>query len=226
MNRRRAGFATLAVVAVGAPLWGPPLLRQSRFFGVRRVAVEGARYLAVDAVIAALELRPEANVFDDLGELESRVVRVGGVADVTVGRRLPGTLLVRIREIEPLALAEGPEGLVPIGRNGRPLPFDASVAPVDAPLVERADGRVLDALAVIQASDAGLYEAIAAARLAGGDVVLEVNGGRIRLDLPVDPAAVRRVAAVRRDLGERNQAWRELDGRFGIWVVVRKRTDA
>jgi hypothetical protein len=53
-------------------------------------------------------------------------------------------------------------------------------------------------------------------------VVLEFDSGRVRLDLPVDPGVVRNVATVQRYLAARGVAWRELDGRFGTWVVMRR----
>ncbi len=220
---RRWAVAAAAVTAATSPWWGPAVLRPMRFFGVRRVEVVGARYLAPDAVVRALELPPDANVFDDLDVLAARVATASGVAEARVERRLPATLRVEIREVEPVALAEGPGGLVPVARDGRPLPFDATASPVDAPVVPSADRRLLEALATVQATDLTLYAAVAAAVLTrGGEVVLELNGGRVRLAVPVEPAVVRAVAAVRGDLAARGLRWRELDGRFTGWVVVRK----
>ncbi len=224
MNRVRRGFVAAAVLAaVTSPWWGPAALRPLTFFGVRRVEVTGARYLAPEAVVRALELGPGASVFDDLDALAARVRDMGGVAESRVRRRLPATLRVEIREVEPVAFAEGPGGLVPVSRDGRPLPFDATASPVDAPVVPRADRRLLEALATVQAADLTLYASVAAASATrGGEVVLELNGGRVRLAMPVEPAVVRAVAAVRNDLVARRVAWRELDGRFRGWVVVRK----
>ena len=228
MNQVRRGFVVAAALAaVTSPWWGPAALRPLTFFGVRRVEVAGARYLAPEAVVRGLGLGPEASVFDDLDALAARVRAMGGVADARVQRRLPATLRVEIREVGPVALAEGPGGLVPVARDGRPLPFDATASPVDAPVVPHADRRLLEALATVQATDLTLYASIAAASLTrGGEVVLELNGGRVRLAMPVEPAVVCAVAAVRSDLVARRLAWRELDGRFSGWVVVRKAPQA
>ena len=65
---------------------------------------------------------------------------------------------------------------------------------------------------------------ISAARGNGGPeggVVLELDSGRLLVGTPVDPAVVRAMAAVRRDLSSRGRSWQELDGRFRGWVVVR-----
>ena len=226
----RAGrIATLVAAAavVTAPWWGPLALRRFRFFAVRRVEVNGARYHAPAAVVAALGLGPGANVWASTAALERRVASLAGVRSADVSRRLPGTLVVTIVEVEPVALAAGPAGLVPMDSEGRPLPYDPAAAPVDAPVVAGADPGVLEALATVRATDLGLFADIAAARTAaGGAVVLDLEEGRLRVGTPLDPAVVRNVAAVRRDLAARGQRWTELDGRYRGWVVVRREAPA
>jgi hypothetical protein len=214
------------VVAVALAWWWVPLaLRPVAFFGVRRVDVTGTRYLTPEAVVRAMALRPSASVFDDAHVLEGRLMQTGALMRVRVRRRLPATLAVEIVEKEPVALAESPAGLVPLARDGRALPYDLARAPVDAPIVAAADGPLLEALGRIQAADVGLFGDVVSARARGGEVVLDVSqggGGRVRLDETVDPEVVHAVSAVRRDLRVRGIAWRELDGRFKGWVVVRK----
>jgi hypothetical protein len=53
-------------------------------------------------------------------------------------------------------------------------------------------------------------------------LVLDMTRGRVRLEVPVDPEVVRSVSAVRRTLDSLRVPWRELDGRYRGWVVVRK----
>jgi len=213
-----------ALLAGAGPWWGPPLLGRFSFFAVRRVEVVGVRYLAPSEVVAALGMRARASVWSSLPALERRLASLPGVAAARVSRRLPSTLRVVVTEVEPVALAVGPSGLVPVGRDGRPLPYDPATAPVDAPVVQRGDARVLEALDVVRVSDPRLFGALTAARseeAGGGDVVLELERGRLRLGTPVDPAVVRAVAAVASDLAHLGRPWRELDGRFKGWVVVR-----
>ncbi len=99
----------------------------------------------------------------------------------------------------------------------------ASWTPVDAPLLARIDGPVVRVLATIQATDLGLYAEISAARSRGGEVVLELNEGRVLLAPPMDAGVVRSVSAVRRDLAARSLPWLELDARYRGWVIVRRR---
>lgn len=210
------------LVVVSAWWWLPVVLRPLSFFAVRRVDVIGARYFDPAAVVAAMALRPGASVFDSRRAVEQTLESVPGVAEASVTRVLPGTLRVRITEVEPVALAEGPDGLVALGRDARPLPYDVARSPVDAPIVNAAEAPLLEALNEVQATDPGLFADVASARITAGDVVLDMTQGRVRLDLPVDRRIVESVSAVRRDLAARDVEWRELDGRFRGWVVVRR----
>jgi hypothetical protein len=158
--------------------------------------------------------------------LERRVGSLAGIASVRISRRLPATVRVEVTEVEPVAMAAGPSGLVPVGADGRSLPYDPATAPVDAPVVQRATPELAGALAAVESADPALFADVATARGAGGAggggaVALELDGGRLLLETPVDPAVVRAMSAVRRDVNSRGRAWRELDGRFRGWVVVR-----
>jgi len=224
---RRVALAVLVFGACAAPWWGPAVMRPLSFFAVRRVEVVGARYLSPDAVVRALALGDPASVWDDRGVLERRLRAMPGVAEARVERRLPGMLRVTVREVEPVALAEGPDGLVPVGGDGHPLPYDPASAPVDAPVLERVGPVVLAALVQIQLTDPGLFADVSAARESrGGAVELELKDGIVRLGTPVEPEVVRSVSAVRRDLEVRSTLWRELDARFHGWVIVRPRAAA
>ena len=217
-------IAVAVAAAIASPWWGPWALGHFRFFAVRSVEVNGARYHAPAAIAAALGLGPDASVWGNTAAMERRVAAVPGVRSAEVRRRLPGTLVVTIGEVEPVALAEGPAGLVAVDADGQPLPYDPAVAPVDAPVVDRPDAQLASALATVRATDLGLFADIAAGRAAaaGGAVVLDLEEGRLRVGTPLDPAVVQAVAAVRRDLAARGQRWAELDGRFRGWVVVRR----
>jgi cell division septal protein FtsQ len=221
----RVAIAVAVVGAVTVPWWSPWALGHFGFFAARRIEVRGARYLAPATIVAALGLKSDASVWSDTKAMERGVGSLSGVRSVDVSRRFPSTLVVTVSEVEPVALAQGPAGLVPVDEVGRPLPYDPADVTVDVPVVVRADARLLAALATVRATDLGLFADVVAARAAaggGGAVVLELEAGRLRLGTPLDPAVVRAVAAVRRDLAARGQGWEELDGRFHGWVVVRR----
>ncbi len=228
MRKGRVAAAGLAALAALSPLWGPPALRPFGFFRVRRIELVGAKLLDPQMVVGALGLRSDASVWDRLGPLADRVRAVPGVAEAVVTRRLPGTLRVRVREVEPVALAAGDGRLVAVGRDARPLPYDPARAAVDLPVLQRAEPPLVGALAAVQTADPSFFSAVASARGGpGGSLELELEGGGVvRLAVPVDPAVVQAVAAVERDLASRTQGWRELDGRYAGWVVVRRASKA
>ena len=224
---RRAGVVKLVVMIVaGASIvtsywWGPSILRRMDFFAVRRVEVRGTRYLAPRDVIRRMALAARASVFDDLDAIERRITSQSGIERARVSRRLPGTLVVEVGEVEPVALAEGPGGLIPLAADATPLPYDLQVAPVDVPVVQNAEPVLVKALATVQAADANLFRDVGSARSGRGEVVLELPQGRVRLATPVDPDKVQVVSMVRADIAGHGGNWQELDGRFQKWVVVR-----
>ena len=220
--------AMVVAVAGAAPLWGPAALRPFDFFRVRRVELIGVRYLAPETVVGAVALKPDASVWDRIGPLAERVRILAGVSEASVSRRMPGTLRITVREVEPVALAAGADGMIAVAADGRPLPYDPARVAVDVPVIERPEVVLVAALAAVRAADPSLFAQIASARPGpAGSVELDLEGlGMIRLDAPVGPEVVRAVAAVERDLGARSQPWRELDGRYAGWVVVRRPTKA
>jgi hypothetical protein len=213
--------ACLVAALGGATWWGPGLLRGLDYFALRRVEVVGAVYLPPERVAGMLGLGERASVWEDVGALEERLRASAGLEQALVERRLPGTLRVTVREVEPVALAQGAQGLVALSPGGSPLPFDPRRVPVDAPVVRHPSRPLAVALAAVRSVDRGLFAAAQAARLWKGGLALELDGGRVLLDTPVVAEAVTRVAAVRRDLQARGGGWAELDGRFGAWVVAR-----
>ena len=102
---RRAGMAVAALLVVASPWWGRALLRHLDFFRVRRVEIDGARYVSPDEIVSRLRIDTAASLFDDVEPLEKRVRLHPSVRDVRIiERKLPGTLVVRITENLPVAL--------------------------------------------------------------------------------------------------------------------------
>ena len=223
MKRRRR--LVVALVA-GLVLWlgAPLLLRQVGFFRVRQIELVGVRYLAPAAVIGALHLSPVASVFDDLDEITGHVRALPGVADARVVRRVPGSLKVIVREVVPVAFvpSRGTRELSVVDGEGRPLPYDPARRALDLPVAASADSGLVAMLALVQAVDPTLFEAITTARSSRSDVVLELGPRRLLLARDAGPEVIRAVVLVTQDLASRSRRYAEIDARYAGQIVVRQ----
>lgn len=211
----------IAAVVLTAAALLPRALRQVGFFQVRRIELVGARYLTPARVARTLALGREASVFDDLRPHARRVLAMDGVLEAEVTRRLPGTLQVRVREREAVALTERRGRLVLMDASGKALPFDPTSPAADLPLAD-ADPAVGRLLVRFRAGEPGLYARVDAGRKARGDVVLESGGTRWWFRADAAEADFRALALVLSELTRRGwTGWRELDLRTSGRVIVR-----
>jgi hypothetical protein len=167
-----------------------------------------------------MKLARGASLFDDPAPLTRRVVAMAGVQKAEVGKRWPGTLVVRVTEWAPVALTPGDRGLVMLDRLGRRLPFDPTRSPADLP-VAPADPVVARALFRIMEESAALFGRITAARRSGDDVVLEADGRRILVRGEVSAGDLLNLQAVMADLARYDIDYEELDARYANRVFVR-----
>ncbi|HWZ61064.1 MAG TPA: FtsQ-type POTRA domain-containing protein, partial [Gemmatimonadaceae bacterium] len=192
------------------------------YFRVRAVDVVGTHYVAPRAVVARLHVDTTASVWDDLGVLQRRVVGLEGVQSVRVERSLPGTLVVRVTESVPVALAPTPGGLLAVDAGGHLLPLDPARADVDLPVVARPDPQVLRLLAGVRAVAPALYALISAVRRDGAeDLVVTFPDGVVRARADATPERLADIGPVRADLARRRLAYAELDLRYRDQVVAR-----
>jgi hypothetical protein len=135
-----------ALVASGA--FAPVGLRQLGSFQVSRVQVHGVRHLAPEVAVAASGISTESNLFDDPAPWVESLRRHPLVVDASIERRMPGTLVIHVRETRPVAFARTPE-LRAIDKTGRILPADPSAEGMDLPVLAlttrvSAEGRATD----------------------------------------------------------------------------------
>lgn len=222
-RRLKPGWLVLGALALGVALWAglPRALRRMAFFQVRRVEFAGLRYGNERELTRALGLAPGASVFDDLDPLADRIRAVPGIAEARVARRLPGTIRVTLRELEPVALAPRRGRLGMMDSLGRVLPYDPARAAPDLPVAARMDSVVGLGLARLRELDPGLFAQISTAARSGDHLVVEVAGRRWRLPVDVTAEVLRSVTAVAEELARQGRSYAELDGRFARQVVVR-----
>ncbi len=128
----------LGVTLVTLLAWGvtfvPSLLTHMATFDVVGTEVEGRRYLTHAQVIQIAGISDSASVWDDFSDWESHLQEHPLILEASIERLLPGTLKIRIREREAVALVAMPT-LEPVDREGRRLPVDPAVVPLDLPII-------------------------------------------------------------------------------------------
>src|SRR5439155_13444756 len=106
---RRPGWKILGalflIALIMAAAWGTrAAARNMAFFRVRSVEIRGARYLQANEIISRLKVDTLASIWDDMGPYRERVRTHPQVSDVSISRRMPGTLVVTIKENLPVGL--------------------------------------------------------------------------------------------------------------------------
>jgi cell division protein FtsQ len=228
---RRVGAALGVLAVVASPWWGRAVLRRLDFFRVRRVEIDGARYVSPDEIVSRLRIDTTASLFDDVAPLEKRVRGHPSVRDVRIERKLPGTLLVRITENPPVAFVQAAAGLVAVDAAGRSLPIDPATADVDLPVLAGRDTLELRVLGEVREQAPALFARIGQVRRLPRDgsfyLLFKLTG--IPSDLAHDVLAAGDVTAerlsdivpVEQDLARRKLHATELDLRFRDQVIAR-----
>ena len=183
-TRPRSRWRVLGILLLLALLAPAPWLARRgasklAFFHLRKVVVEGTKYLSPDTVVARLRVDTLHSVFDDVPPLEMRIRVLPQVADVEIQRRLPGTLVVRIRENLPVAFVPGAHGLEPVDSAGVTLPIDPALHVLDLPVCAQRDRALIALVGNVRAANVVLYQRISeASRDASGDVLLLLSSAR------------------------------------------------
>jgi cell division protein FtsQ len=219
---RLVALGVIVLALVTSPWWGRAALRRMAFFRVRNVEIVGARYLQASDVVARLAVDTTASVWDDLERLEARVRSHPQVAGVEIGRRLPGTLVVRVTENLPVALVPSRGGFQAVDARGRPLPIDPSRSNVDLPIVARRDTALLRLMADVRRVSPALYARVSEVRRVGqGEIVVRLVSVPVRAAVQVTAERLAEIIPVEEDLARRGAAVAELDLRFRDQVIAR-----
>ena len=237
---RRPGWRILGalflVAVIMAAAWGVRAgARQMAFFRVRSVEVRGARYLQPSEIISRLKVDTLASLWDDLTPYRDRIRGHPQIADVTISRRMPGTLVVTIKENLPVALIQTPTGLLPYDSLGKQLPIDPARTSLDLPIVATDDPVLLKLVGAIRATEPDVFARIDEVRRTGRDEILLTlsrgvtsgavppEGKTLLVRVPVG-LSVERLAdifPVETDLARRQVRVGELDLRYRDQVIAR-----
>lgn len=229
-RRRLRRWLTAGGVVVGlsALWWGPAALRSFAFFRVRRVEIEGARYVNPDEIVSRMKMDSTASVWDDVAPWEKRVRLHPSVRDVRIERKLPGTLLVRVTENLPVALVQGASGLVPMDAAGKSLPIDPTKADMDLPVLADRDTFALRILGDVRTLAPTLYARIGEVRrLSRGDRLFRLGESTstgshdVLVSSAVTAERLTDVLPVEQDLARLRRRATELDLRYRDQIVAR-----
>ena len=216
------GFVLLVVFIMVAARATSELISGLSFFSVRAVEVRGIRYLAADDVVVRLRVDTLQSVWQDLSVLRRRVLGHPQIRDVSVSRRLPGTLVVTVTENLPVALLSDARGLHPYAGSGRVLPIDPAQSALELPVIFAPDPRLLAALERLRREHPVVFARVSeAARDRVGDLVLTLDEFRVRAPLGVSAAGLADIFPVESDLARRGLPIAELDLRYRDQVIAR-----
>ena len=166
------GALFLVGVIMAAGYGARAAAREMAFFRIRKVEIRGAKYLATSEILTRLKVDTLASLWDDLEPYRERVRNHPQVADVKVSRRLPGTLVVNIRENPPVALIQTAGGLQPYDSLGKQLPIDPARTSLDLPIVATGDPVLLKLVGAIRATEPRVFARIEEVRRIGRDEIL------------------------------------------------------
>ena len=242
---RRPGWKILGAIfliaIIMAAAWGTRAgARKMAFFRVRSVEIRGAQYLQPSEIVSRLQIDTLVSLWDDLEPYRQRVRKHPQVSDVRITRRMPGTLVVTIKENLPVALIQTPAGLLPYDSLGRQLPIDPSRTNLDLPIVASTDPVLLKLVGAIRATEPRVFARIEEVRRTGREEILLTlsrgpefvgtagdsaapNRRTLRVRVPVG-LSVERLAdifPVETDLARRQVRVGELDFRYHDQVIAR-----
>ena len=229
--------ALFLVAVIMSAAWGVrAAARQMAFFRVRSVEIRGARYLEPSEIIARLKVDTLASLWDDLAPYRARVRGHPQVSDVSISRRMPGTLVVTIKENLPVALIQTPTGLLPYDSTGKQLPIDPARISLDLPIVATGDPVLLKLVGAIRASEPRVFARIEEVRRTGRDEILltlsrstsaadsVARAGRallVRVPVGLSVERLADIFPVETDLARRQVRVGELDLRYRDQVIAR-----
>ena len=219
----RIVFAVAALlVLVSLPWVGPRALSSLAFFRVRKVEIRGATYVPASEVLRRLHLDSTASVFDDPGPLLARLRAHPQIREVEIDRRLPATLIVRVRENMPIALIPVTKGFVVVDGEGRQLPIDPSATALDLPILAARDTALARLLAELRASYPSLFARVSEIRREGRtELVVRLADARVRALAGLTADRLAEVTPVEADLARRHLRVAELDLRYRDQVIAR-----
>ncbi len=137
MNVVRTVMGVVLVVAVsGTVAWGArKYVKTSPRFAVNEIVVSGGHFRSADQIMDTANVRRGANVFGlDLEASRQRLLQDPWIHEAELGRRLPGTISIQIKEREAAAIAALGDSYL-VARDGEIFKRLEGGDPVDLPVI-------------------------------------------------------------------------------------------
>lgn len=123
-------LAILVILIVGF------LFINSNFFNVGRVVVEGNKYILTEEIYRIAEIPETVNILKlNTSEIRQRLKKDLRVSDVEVVRRFPSTIVICIKERQPLAYIASGYGFVEIDNQGVILSAYKNLKQISVPVI-------------------------------------------------------------------------------------------
>ena len=134
-RQRRASILALWLAAL-ALLIAFFLFVNSPYFTVGTVLDEGNKYVTVEEVLRVAGVPERINIFRlKTTELSERLISDLRVAEVHVERKFPATIVINIKERQPLAFVASQYGFVEIDREGVVMAAFKNLKQVKVPII-------------------------------------------------------------------------------------------
>lgn len=184
----------------------PSVLRRRDAFHIRIVEIEGNKYLHADTIVRLAGIDTTTNLFDPMSDWLEKLEAHPLIESVKARRRLPGTLILRLREREPIAWVVGSR-LFAVDSTGSVLPILPGVTEVDLPIIltdesERNDSTswlaVVKVLSTIHMLAPDLYVQLTEAKNARPGVGISLRDRPYEILLPttVDDLGLERLQSI------------------------------
>lgn len=112
------------------------LFIKSTYFAVGSVVLEGNKYMSAEDVYRAAGIPEKINIFRlDASEIRSRLLRDLRVAEVDVSRSFPTTIVITVKERQPLAFVANAYGFVQLDKQAVVLAAFKNIKQVNVPII-------------------------------------------------------------------------------------------
>lgn len=128
------GFIGLLLVLV--MLITGVLFIKSSYFTVGSVIVEGNKYVSVEDVYRITDIPDAINIFSlNTATIKTRLMQDLRIAETTVSRQFPGTIVITIKERKPTAYVASNYGFVEVDKQGVILAVFKNLKQINVPMI-------------------------------------------------------------------------------------------